>query len=268
MPYLTLGDPSLEKSLEFSDVLLSAGADILELGIPFSDPIADGPLIQDAMQRAFNSFDKKIVSKKEPLSIKNIFSVVKKIHLKHPDVPLLFLCYANSILGFSKGKTTEEKAIEKFLTNCKDSSIKALVIPDLPFDTPEYEILSRLALKYDVATVLLVSPTTSEDRLEKICQLSQGWIYCVTSLGVTGIRKELPSDLSRRFLEIKKKTKVPIFAGFGIKEPSQVNSLKGLASGFIVGSKNHEIISQYGKNAAQYLKKIALSFVKETLKKT
>ncbi len=267
MPYLGLGDPNLEQSLDFSLAMLDAGADILELGIPFSDPTADGPVIQAAMDRAllFN------------ISLSDIFNLCDKIHKAYPEVPLVFLSYLNVIINglnfmptpVSIHKEEYEEAISQnfklFLNKCKDHGIQGLVIPDLPFDQIESVILRHLGETYDVAQILMVTPNTPMHRLEKICQAARGWIYYVSSLGVTGIRSEFPKDLEKNVRKIQKLSGLPVLGGFGFHQPEQVYTYKGVLDGIIVGSMNHRIIGEEtekgGKCTKDKLHKLSSSFV-------
>ena len=261
MPYLTLGDPSLSRTMEYSLALIEAGADLLELGIPFSDPTADGPVIQAAMDRAL----------RHKISWEDIFSLCSQIHEKYPHIPLIFLSYLNPILNgvefIMPGQNQQEhalavkKRLQFFLKKCSASGVHGLVIPDLPFDQPESIILRELAESYNVAQILMIAPNTPLSRLERVCHAARGWLYYVSSFGVTGTRKELPPDLISKIQSLNKKTDIPILAGFGFHEAKQVMSLRGVIDGVIVGSKNQEIIAKKPHEAHQDLQKLTEAFV-------
>ena len=261
MPYLTLGDPSLSKSYEFALAMIDAGADLLELGIPFSDPVADGPTIQAAMDRALSA----------NFSIKDIFILCRKIHTERPHIPLIFLSYFNPIINaFSllEARRSREEYIEGlsknlglFLQECQASGIRGLVIPDLPFDQLESEILRALASRYELSQILMVLPNTSPQRLAQICEVAQAWLYYVSGLGVTGIRKSMAIELGENIKKVRRLTKLPILAGFGFHQPEQIIGLRGVVDGVIVGSLNQNIIAQKGANAREELGRITRSFV-------
>ena len=256
IPYLGLGDPQLEQSLDFSLAMLEAGADIIEFGIPFSDPTADGPVIQAAMDRALLA----------NTSLTGIFKLCAKVHKAYPEVPLVFLSYFNVIINglnflptpINIAKEDYDKALADslslFLQKCQDCGIQGLVIPDLPFDQNEAQILRRLGEKYDVAHILMVTPNTPLARLEKICQAARGWIYYVSSLGVTGIRSNLPKDLKTNVKNIQELSGLPVFGGFGFHKPEQVRDYKGVLDGIIVGSMNHRIISELESKSSKQIK--------------
>ena len=282
MPYITIGDPSLSLSIDFALALIDSGADVLELGIPFSDPIADGPIIQAAMDRAL----------KNDLSIEKIFTCCQEIHRQRPNVPLYFLSYFNVIINAfqflepCQNKDNYERQIQEnlslFLKECQKSGVRGLVIPDLPFDQIESSILQKLTKKYGVCQIFMLTPNTQEKRRQKILSLAKeqelsmkefystkdktknifSWLYYVSSLGVTGIRSQLPDDLLEKLTKIKKESDIPLFAGFGFHQAEQVLALKNKLDGIIVGSKNQSLIAEHKEKATEELKKLCTSFVK------
>ncbi len=266
MPYLTLGDPNLEESYKYALALIEGGADILELGIPFSDPIADGPIIQGAMERAL-----QFQEKDKHFTMKRALALCQKIHENTSTIPLALLLYANSILNSyelitptDEPKETKEivqHRLEYFLQKCRESGIQNLVIPDLPFDTLEAEILHELSESYKVHQILLVTPNMSEERLKKFAKKAKGWIYYVSSLGVTGLRDALPEDTKNQIMRIRKYTKLPIFAGFGIHKVEQIKLLKGVVDGVIVGSYNQSLIQKQESNLCFQIKNATKDFV-------
>ena len=254
MPYLTMGDPSYEKTAEFAIAMIDAGADLLEIGIPFSDPTADGPVIQAAMVRSLENAE---------FSMDAVFQSVSRIHAARPEVPIIFLSYMNPILNGLAGSLAYGRAdlskpvgqrlvydaagaIETFLARCQAAGVRGIVIPDLPFDAPESEILRARGEAYGVDQILLVAPNTTTERLKRICGAARGFIYYVTSMGVTGMRAELPPDLRDRIELVKRESGLPVFAGFGFSHPDQIQGLTGVVDGIIVGSLNHRIIEDQG----------------------
>jgi tryptophan synthase alpha chain len=268
MPYLTMGDPSYEKTVEYALGMIDAGADLLEIGIPFSDPTADGPVIQAAMVRSLERTE---------FSLDRLFAAVEKIHAARPEVPLVFLSYMNPILnGFAENleygradltkpvgqrlQYDAPRAIDTFLLRCQAAGVRGLVIPDLPFDSPESRVLRERGAELGVDQILLVAPNTTDLRLEGICNAARGFIYYVTSMGVTGMRAELPPDLRERIDLVKAKSGLPVFAGFGFSEPEQARALRGQVDGIIVGSLNHRIIAEHGEESGGPLTDVTRGF--------
>jgi tryptophan synthase alpha chain len=219
--YITAGDPDLETTLKLVEVMEKAGADIIELGIPYSDPLADGPVIQRASQRALHS----------GTTIDSVFQLVVRLREK-TEVPLAFLVYFNSVYKYG---------FEKFLENCRISGVDGLIIPDLPLE--ERKELKEAMKEYAVDLIPLVAPT-SEDRIREIVMEAEGFIYCISSRGVTGSRDSFGEDLSDFMDKVKKYTDIPLAIGFGISGPKAVNQLKGMCDGLIVGSAIIEKIEQ------------------------
>ena len=211
--FITAGDPDLETTIELVKVMEEAGADVVEFGIPFSDPMAEGPVIQRASVRAL----------KNNIKLKDIYNSVKEIR-KTSQIPLAFMLYYNIIFKYG---------IERFFKECKEAGVDGVIIPDLPFE--EKGEISEIAKQYGVDVVLLVAPT-SDERVEKIAAASEGFLYCVSSLGVTGVRSEFKTDFEGFFNKINKTCKIPKLLGFGISTPEQVLELKNYSDGVIVGS--------------------------------
>ncbi|PAB59496.1 tryptophan synthase subunit alpha [Anaeromicrobium sediminis] len=211
--YITSGDPNLDRTLNLVLQMEKAGADIIELGIPYSDPLADGPVIQRAAQRAL----------KVGTNIDSIFPMVFKVREK-TEIPLVFLVYFNSIYRYG---------IKRFLDKCKDSGVDGLIIPDLPLE--ERRELNEVMKDYPIDLIPLVAPT-SEDRIRKIVSGAEGFVYCISSKGVTGTRDSFEVDLSNFINKVKKHTSIPLAIGFGISNEETIKKLKGLCDGLIVGS--------------------------------
>lgn len=230
--FLTAGDPSLEKTEEFMIEMERAGAALIEIGIPFSDPIAEGPVIQDANVRALSA----------PVGCTTdmIFDMVERVS-KKVSVPLVFLTYLNPVFKYG---------YENFCKKCQETGISGLIIPDMPFE--EKKELAPTAKKYDVDIISLIAPT-SENRIQMIAKEATGYIYLVSSMGVTGVRNEITTDISRIVDKIRQVTNVPVAVGFGINTPEQAAEYSAVADGVIVGSAIVKIIAEYGEEAGQHI---------------
>ncbi len=235
--FLTAGDPDLQTTEELVFEMEKSGADIIELGIPFSDPIAEGPVIQEADLRSLAS----------GTTPDKIFEMVKRIR-KKSQVPLVFLTYMNPVLKYG---------YDAFFAKCEESGIDGIIIPDLPYE--EREEVHEFSSKHGIDLVPLVAPT-SEDRIKKISASAEGYLYIVSSLGVTGIRSEIKTDLNSIVNIAKETAKVPLAVGFGINTPEQAAKISKIADGVIVGSAIVKIIAQHGKKSAkpvgEYVKKM------------
>ena len=230
IPFITCGDPDLETTAKIVRAAVENGADLIELGIPFSDPTAEGPVIQGANIRAL----------KGGVTTDKVFSLVKELRTD-VTVPMVFMTYAN--VGFSYGA-------EKFISACKDIGINGLILPDLPYE--EKDEFLPICKKYGVALISLIAPT-SENRIAMIAKEAEGFIYLVSSLGVTGMRTEINTDLKYIVDVIRQNTAVPCAIGFGISTPEQAKKMADISDGAIVGSAIIRIIEQYGKDAPQYV---------------
>lgn len=250
MPYLTAGDPDLLSTVRFASAMIKAGADVIELGLPFSDPTADGPVIQAAMVRAMDRPD---------FSLAAVFRTARAIHDAHPNVPIVGLTYLNPVMNGMPGDTPKERA-GSFLRQCRESGIIGLVIPDLPFEAPEAAILRELSSSIGVSQVAMVAPNTRKERMKAMRGQAGGFIYYVTSYGVTGARKDLPEDLVARARNASEMIGLPVFAGFGISDPAQVPGLRGI-DGVIVGSLHHSIIEKAKEGAEGELARTTSGFV-------
>lgn len=237
IPFVVADDPDVETTVESVLTLAKNGADIVELGIPFSDPVADGPVIQKADLRAF----------KAGVSTEVVFEIVEKIR-QESNVPIVFLTYLN--IPFKYG-------YEKFCQRCQKLNISGLVIPDAPIE--EQGELRPIAEQFGVDLIPLVAPTSGK-RIEKIAQSATGFIYVVSSLGVTGVRDDLAiQQLSKTITQIKQVTDIPVAIGFGIHSPEQVEKLASITDGIIIGSAVVKIIAEGGdiqSNLAQYAQQI------------
>lgn len=224
--YLMAGDPNLEKSAEYILTAQEAGADLIEIGIPFSDPIAEGKVIQEASVRALNA----------GVRLDGIFDMVASLKDKI-RVPLVFMTYLNPVFVYG---------YERFFRTCKDLGVSGIIIPDLPCE--EQDEVKLPVSKYGVAVITLVAPTSS-GRIKGMVKDAEGFIYLVSSMGVTGMRSEITSNIRHRVSELKKVTSLPLAVGFGISNPKQAAAYAQWADGVIVGSAIVNIIAEHGANA-------------------
>ncbi len=236
IPFISAGDPDLESTEEFVLALEEAGADLIELGIPFSDPIADGTVIQRANLRALAN----------GVTIEKIFETVKHVRTK-TQIPLVFLTYLNPVFKYG---------YENFFEKCAQTGIDGVIIPDIPFEE-QAEIL-EYSEKNGVHVISFLAPT-SNDRIEKIAKNAKGFIYVASSMGVTGVRSEITTNLAEIIGRAKKVTKTPCAVGFGINTPEQVKEIEKFADGAIVGSAIVKIIEEYGKEATEHIAKYVKS---------
>ena len=206
------------------------GADLIELGIPFSDPTAEGPVIQEANLRALQA----------GTTTDRIFGFVKELRTD-VTVPMVFMTYANVIFSYGA---------EKFISTCAQIGIDGLILPDLPFE--EKEEFLPLCRQYGVDLISLIAPT-SENRVAMIAREAEGFIYLVSSLGVTGTRSEITTDLAPIIRTIRENAKVPVAIGFGISTPEQAKKMAAISDGAIVGSAIEKILAQHGKESAEFI---------------
>lgn len=236
--YVTGGDPSIEKTIELVYAMEAGGADIVEIGIPYSDPLADGPIIQDAGLRAFDN----------GICVSDIFECVKEIRTT-TEIPLLFLVYYNTIYNIGN---------EKFAQRCKEVGIDGLIVPDLPME--ERRELQVYTDQLDICLVPLVAPT-SKDRVKDIAHEKSGFIYCVSTMGVTGVRDTFNQNVAEYLQDVASQTELPIAVGFGISSREKVQFFSQYADGVIVGSaivkKVHE--TNADKDAlTQFIKELTI----------
>lgn len=230
IPFITCGDPDLETTAKIVREAIANGADLIELGIPFSDPTAEGPVIQGANIRAL----------KGGVTTDKVFDLVRELR-KDVTVPMVFMTYSNVVFSYGA---------DKFISTCKEIGINGLILPDLPYEEKE-EFLPQCK-KYGVDLISLIAPT-SENRIAMIAKEADGFIYLVSSLGVTGTRSEISTDLKSIVDVIRQNTSVPCAIGFGISTPEQAKKMADIADGAIVGSAIIKIIEQYGKDAPKYV---------------
>ena len=227
IPFVTCGDPDLETTAAIVRAMAANGAALIELGIPFSDPTAEGPVIQGANIRALAG----------GVTTDKVFDLVREVR-RDVTVPMVFMTYANVVYSYGA---------EKFIATCKDVGIQGLILPDIPFE--EKEEFLDLCHTYGVDLVSLVAPT-SADRIAMIAREAEGFLYIVSSLGVTGTRTEISTDLDSIVKVVRENTDTPCAIGFGISTPEQCAKMGAIADGAIVGSAIVKLVAQYGKDAA------------------
>lgn len=228
--FITCGDPDLETTAKIVREAVANGADLIELGIPFSDPTAEGPVIQGANIRAL----------KGGVTTDKVFDLVRELR-KDVAIPMVFMTYANVVFSYGG---------DKFISTCKEIGINGLILPDLPYE--EKEEFLPLCRKYGVDLISLIAPT-SENRIATIAKEADGFIYLVSSLGVTGTRSEINTDLKSIVDVIRQNSSVTCAIGFGISTPAQAKKMADIADGAIVGSAIIKIIERYGKDAPRYV---------------
>ncbi len=226
--FLTAGDPDFDMSFENMKAMIQAGADLIEIGIPFSDPIAEGVVIQEADIRALKS----------GMTTDKAFELARKIR-GITDIPLCFMTYSNPVFKYG---------YDNFFTKCREVGVDGLICPDVPYEEKS-ELVDAAA---DIDIISLIAPT-SEERIKMIAESAEGFLYIVSSLGVTGVRSDIKTDLASIMESVRKYAKVPAAIGFGINTPEQAKRMSNLSDGVIVGSAIVRLIAKYGDKAAPYI---------------
>ncbi len=230
IPFITCGDPDLATTAAVVRAAVENGADLIELGIPFSDPTAEGPVIQGANLRAL----------KGGVNTDKVFDLVRDLRTD-VTVPMVFMTYANVVFSYGS---------ERFISTCAQIGIDGLILPDIPFE--EKDDFLPICHKYGVDLISLIAPT-SENRIGMIAKEAEGFIYVVSSLGVTGVRSEIKTDLDAIVSVIRENTDVPCAIGFGISTPEQAKKMAGVSDGAIVGSAIIKLLEKYGADAPKYV---------------
>lgn len=233
IPFITAGDPNLSRTQSLLNLLAEAGADVIELGMPFSDPMADGPTIQAASERAL----------KNDFGLEEVLELVAKFRESH-DVPLLLFGYYNPVLSYGE---------ERLVSEAQEAGVDGMLIVDLPPE--EGADLQRLAHGSGMDVIYLVAPTTPDDRIAEIVPAARGFIYYVSVTGVTGARDSLSTTIARDVARIKKHTDLPVAVGFGISAPEQAAEVARHADAVVVGSAIVSVIAKYG-DSEETLKKV------------
>ena len=230
IPFVTGGDPTLDITEQLLYAMEEAGADLIEIGIPFSDPIAEGIVIQGANERALSA----------GCTTDKLFDMICRAR-KRVTVPVVFLTYLNPIYTYGK---------ERFMKRCRECGIDGIIVPDMPFE--EKGELSGVCEEYGVDIISLIA-STSKERIRMIAGDAKGYIYCVSSLGVTGVRSEIRTDIAGMVSLVRETTKIPCAVGFGISAPEQARKMAEVADGAIVGSAIVKLIAQYGKDCVPHV---------------
>ena len=228
IPFLTCGDPDLETTEKLIGAIAEAGADLIELGIPFSDPTAEGPVIQDANLRALSA----------GTTTDKIFDMVRRVR-QTVSIPMVFMTYANVIFSYGA---------DRFLKTAAEIGMNGIIVPDVPFE--EKQEFEPLCQKYGLDQISMIAPT-SHDRIRAIAEQANGFLYCVSSLGVTGTRTAITTDIGAMVKLVKEVKDIPCAVGFGISTPEQAESMCRQADGAIVGSAIVKLIAQYGRDSVQ-----------------
>ncbi len=229
IPFITCGDPDLETTEKIIEAMAEAGADLIELGIPFSDPTAEGPVIQEGNLRALSG----------GVTTDKVFDMVKRVRQK-VTIPMVFMTYANVVYSYGA---------EKFLAKAAEVGIDGLILPDVPYE--EKEEFAPLCEAVGLDLISMIAPT-SHDRIKMIASEAKGFVYCVSSLGVTGVRSEITTDIGAMVRLVKEANPdIPCAVGFGISTPEQAKKMAGVSDGAIVGSAIVRLCAKYGREAVQ-----------------
>lgn len=228
--FITCGDPDLETTAAAVRAAVENGADLIELGIPFSDPTAEGPVIQGANLRALSG----------GITTDKVFDFVREIR-RDVSVPMVFMTYANVVFSYGS---------ERFISTCKEIGIDGLILPDIPFE--EKDEFQPICKKYGVDLISLIAPT-SQNRIAMIAKEAEGFLYIVSSLGVTGTRSEIETDLGEMVKLVRENANIPCAIGFVISTPEQAKQMADIADGAIVGSAIVKLLEKHGKDAPRYI---------------
>lgn len=233
IPFITCGDPNLDTTKELIQVLAEAGSNVIELGIPFSDPTAEGPVIENANMRALSG----------GVTTDKILDMVSELDKEMKEqVALVFMTYANVVFSYG---------IERFVKRCVEIGISGIILPDIPYE--EKEEFSVICDSYGVDFISLIAPT-SHERITMIAKEAKGFVYCVSSMGVTGVRSTITADIDSMVALVRQVTKVPVAVGFGISTPEQAKNMAEKSDGVIVGSAIVRLVEKYGDDAPKYVK--------------
>ena len=241
IPFITAGDQGIDTTEKYIRTMAKAGASLIEIGIPFSDPVAEGPVIQDASERALST----------GITTDDIFDMVKRLRTgtEPLTIPLVFMTYLNPIYVYG---------VESFMTRCEEVGIQGVIVPDCPLE--EKQELAHQAKTHGIAVISLIAPT-SEQRIEEIASQAEGFVYCVSSLGVTGMRSDITTDIASIVEQVRQYTDIPVAVGFGISTPEQAKAMAAVSDGAIVGSAIVKQIGEWGANGEEELYQYVRSMV-------
>ncbi len=230
IPFITCGDPSLDVTERIVYAMADAGADLIELGIPFSDPTAEGPVIQAANIRALSG----------GVTTDKIFDMVERIR-RNTDIPMVFMTYANVVFSYGA---------ERFVKKAAETGMDGIILPDVPFE--EKEEFDSVCRQYGLDFISLIAPT-SHERISMIAKEASGFVYCVSSLGVTGMRSDITTDIGAMVKLVNSANDIPCAVGFGISTPEQAKDMAGKSDGAIVGSAIVRLCEKYGEDCVPYI---------------
>ena len=241
IPFITAGDQGITTTEKYIRIMAKAGVSLIEIGIPFSDPVAEGPVIQAASERALST----------GITTDDIFDMVKRLRTGTDalTIPLVFMTYLNPIYVYG---------VESFMTRCEEVGIQGVIVPDCPLE--EKQELAHQAKTHGIAVISLIAPT-SEQRIEEIASQAEGFVYCVSSLGVTGMRSDIKTDIASIVQQIRQYTDIPVVVGFGISTPEQAKAMAAVSDGAIVGSAIVKQIGEWGPNGEEELYQYVCSVV-------
>ena len=241
IPFITAGDQGIGTTEKYIRTMAKAGASLIEIGIPFSDPVAEGPVIQAASERALST----------GVTTDDIFDMVQRLRTgaEALTIPLVFMTYLNPIYVYG---------VESFMKRCEEVGVQGVIVPDCPFE--EKGELSHQAKAHGVSVISLIAPT-SEQRIKDIAADAEGFVYCVSSLGVTGMRSDIKTDIASIVQQIRQYTDIPIAVGFGIFTPDQAKAMANVSDGAIVGSAIVKQIGEWGPNGEERLYEYVRSMV-------
>ena len=236
IPFITGGDPSLDVTKKLILAMQEAGADLIEVGIPFSDPIAEGPVIQEADERALLA----------GCTLDKLFDAIKEVK-DEIHIPMVFMTYANVVFSYG---------VERFCKKAAEVGMDGMILPDVPFE--EKEEFDSVCKKYGIDLISLIAPT-SHERIAQIAKDAEGFVYCVSSLGVTGTRTNITTDIGAMVKLVKAAKDIPCAVGFGISTPEQAKKMAAQSDGAIVGSAIVKLCAQYGRDCVPYVKEYVKS---------
>lgn len=241
IPFITAGDQGIDTTEKYIRTMAKAGASLIEIGIPFSDPVAEGPIIQASSERALSI----------GITTDDIFDMVQRLRTSTEPltIPLVFMTYLNPIYVYG---------VESFMTRCEEVGIQGVIVPDCPLE--EKQELSHQAKAHGIAVISLIAPT-SEKRIEEIASQAEGFVYCVSSLGVTGMRSDIKTDIASIVQQIRQYTDIPVAVGFGISTPEQAKAMAAVSDGAIVGSAIVKQIGEWGTNGEEELYEYVRSMI-------
>ena len=237
--FITGGHPDIETTEKLIVAIAQSGINIIEIGIPFSDPVAEGAVIQKASEQALAN----------GCTVDSLFEMVKRVR-KQVEIPLLFMSYLNPIFVYGK---------ERFMQKCAAYGIDGVIVPDLPFE--EKDELADVCAKHGITQISMIAPT-SQERIKSIAKEAEGFLYCVSSLGVTGVRSEIDASIAEMIAQARSVSKIPCAVGFGISTPQQAQEMAAISDGVIVGSAIVKLITEHGRNCIEPVIELVESFSK------